>query len=493
MASVAVVVIYFAATSLIALAMARRNRSSKEFFLGSSGFGVAFVVSMTFSETVGGTATIGDCAEAMASIGLGAMWATWGIALGCVCFVFAFGKLYRVLGQTAGACSVASVYGILFGKRTKAVVLVVIAVVYTCFFALQPVAAASLLAPMLGVNRGAVYLATGLLFVVIACLGGLKGLAKMNKVHAFVMWLGLLIVALAVVQAVGGPHAVTERAPSGYLNPFNPGVVTVAIWLGGGVLSQMSSAVIAMITLSADGLPQAKRGVLVAAVLLMAFAVFVALIGVVGAFAFPEVDPRGALYAVAFDVSPVLGTLCAVAIVAAIFSSAPSLLLIVGTTVAEDLYRTFVNPQASDKTIVAMARGSMVVAGVIALIMGAQTTSIFSQLISIFQIRSIAAVVLIVALVWKRVDDRAAFWSILSGGFLAALWHFLGSPFGIQPLVPALFVGLGVLIPLTVTARDKVARGYREYLAYQLEYLEKGHRDVSIDPQKARELLSERE
>lgn len=491
MESIVIMVSYLAATSAIALFASKQNKTSNDFFLGSAGFGVLFVITMTFSETIGGTATIGDSAEAMSSIGMAAIWSTWGIAFGCMLFVFLFGKFYRVIGATKNARSVASSYGAIFGKRTKAVVLIIVAIVYASMFALQPVAAAGLLAPMFGVDRNIVYLVMGALFIVVACMGGLKGLAKMNKVHAFVMWFGLLFVSYLAVRAGGGITAVAQTAPEGFMSPFNPGIATVLIWFIGAVLSQMNSAIMTMITLSSSALKAARKGVCVAAVLLATFALFPAIIGVCAHAINPAADPQSALFLVAQNMSPWLGGLCSIAIIAAIFSSAPSLLLVVGTTLTDDLYRGFIKPEASDREVMVFAKLSMIVVGVLAVALGFQTTSIFSQLISVFQVRSIVAVVLLFALAWPRVHERAVFWSMLVGGGLAALWHFLGSPFEIQPLVLALSSGIVVLVALTLTSKQKVSDAYATYLDCQLRYVEDGHDDIKVNRERAVRLLDQ--
>ncbi len=491
MESILLLVGYIAVTCLIAMSTARANKTSREFFVGSAGLGVAFVVSMIFSETIGGTGTVGQSADAMASIGMGAVWSTWGMALGCILFVLVFGKFYKVLGATRGVASVAGAYNILFGPKMKTLMLIVVAFVYACLFALQPVAAAALLAPMFGLNQGLVYFAVGGLFIVVACLGGLKGLAKMNVVHAFVMWVGLLVVALLAVSACGGPTVLAGSVPEGYLNPFYPGLITVGTWCVGAVLSQMSSAIMATVTLSTDTYRSMKKGTLIAGVLLLVFALFPAIIGVCGLVLSPDVAPASAIYAVSSGLNPWIGALCSVAIIAAIFSTAPSLLLIVGTTIAQDLYRGTIRTNASDANTMRVARLSMIVVGVVSLIAAAETSSLFAQLMNIFQVRSIASVVLIVALVWPRVSERAAFWSVTLGVGVAVIWWFLANPFGIQPLIPSLIVGSVVLVVATALSCDKVSAGYRRYLVCQQEYAAMDSTDITINETRIQKLLGE--
>lgn len=488
-----IMVPYIAVTSLIALLASRQNKTSGDLFLGAAGFGVTAIVAMTFSETIGGTGTVGDCAEAMSGIGMAAVWSSWGIAAGCILFVWAFGRFYRIVGKQRGVRSVAGAYEVLFGRRTKVVVLVIVALVYACMFALQPVAATALLAPMFGVDRTVMFVVVGALFILIACMGGLKGLARMNRVHAFVMWFGLLLVAALSVRAAGGFEHVAAVVPEGYFSPFYPGLATVAIWFVGAVLSQMNSAIMTTITLSAGSIKAARKGVLAAAVLILAFACFPALTGISALVLAPGADPQSALYAVSSSLNPWVGGLCSIAIVAAIFSTGPTLLLIVGTTITEDLYRSFVNKQASDKQVMVAARVVMVAIGIVAVALGSQTTSIFSQLISIFQIRSIVSVILIVALAWHRVNDDAAFWSMLLGGGIAAVWHFAGAPFGVQPLLPALLVGLVVLVGMTIASKERISTGYLDYLHCQRDYALSSEADARVNLEKVDVLIARAE
>lgn len=96
--------------------------------------------------------------------------------------------------------------------------------------------------------------------------------------------------------------------------------------------------------------------------------------------------------------------------------------------------------------------------------MGINARSILNNMLGAFQIRSIVGVVLLVALVWPRVNSRSAFWSMLCGGAVSAFWFFTGSPFGIAPLWPGTFVGIAVLIPLTLMNKEKISEGYQKYL-----------------------------
>ena len=70
---------------------------------------------------------------------------------------------------------------------------------------------------------------------------------------------------------------------------------------------------------------------------------------------------------------------------------------------------------------------------------------------------------LIVGAYWKKVDKTSAFWSMLIGGIVAAVWHFAGQPFGIVPFWPGCGVGLVLLIILTLCNGKKASDDYARY------------------------------
>ena len=155
------------------------------------------------------------------------------------------------------------------------------------------------------------------------------------------------------------------------------------------------------------------------------------------------------------------------AIIAAIWSTAPSLLMVISGTFTKDLYCAVINPHASEKQQLRFSYVIIVIAGIVGTWLGMGASSILNQMLGAFQIRSVVGVVLLAALAWPRVNSRAAFWSMMGGGIVAAGWFFAGNPFGIAPLWPATAVCLVILIPITLSGKEKVSDGYKKYMEAQ--------------------------
>lgn len=468
---VSILVGYVLVTMVLALIMAKHNKTVKDMFTANGSLSVFMIVPLMLSEAIGGSGTVGSCTEAMSTIGMAAVWTVWGIAIGFFAYRILFGRFYRALYVTRGIMSIPSAYELRFDKKTKIIMLVVVCIVYICLFALQPVAAASVLAPMFGVEKSTMIMVLGVLFVIISCLGGLKGLASMNKLHSFILIVGLAIVAVCSVNYGGGWKAIVDALPENYTSPFNPGPKQIFIWAITGLLAQLSSAFLTTIISAGKSYKDVKLGIDITCLLLIIFAFFPVIIGIVARAVMPEIDSATALYTMSASVSPVIGGLAVVAVLAAIFSTAPAFLLIVTTTFIQDMYLSFIRPQATEKDTLFVSKIFTIVVGVLAVYMATRVTSIFNQTMQISQIRAVAAIVLLVSLFWPRVDSRAAFWSILCGGAVAVIWYFMENPpLTSEPLIPSVAVGLLTLCILTLSSKEKVSEGYKVYAQLKEEY-----------------------
>ena len=84
------------------------------------------------------------------------------------------------------------------------------------------------------------------------------------------------------------------------------------------------------------------------AVLVTIFALLPAAIGLSGRILLPESNGKGILYEMANRLSPGWGGLASIAILGAVLSTGPAILLMLATTVVRDIYLN-IKPKASDK------------------------------------------------------------------------------------------------------------------------------------------------
>jgi len=455
------VFLYFALTIGIGLYMVRQKSSVAEFFVAKKGLTAGLIIPLLFAELIAGAGTVGNAATAF-NIGLSSAWVNWGMSIGCVMVFYLAGKIYLGFSKKYGAMSVPQVYMHRFDGKTRSVMMVILVAVYLIIFAQQPIAAAGILGPLLGVDKMLIGWIVGIIFIFLAITGGMKGLAWMNVLHSFVMYLGLGIVCVVAVTAAGGLGHMQAVLPAKMFALNQPDMLTVIGWVLGTALSFFAASTVVVVLFGAKSQNSARNGILWASGLVIIFALFPALIGMAGKILVPNAAPNSILYAVANHLGSMYAVMASMGILAAILSTAPALLLISTTMLTQDMVRV-IKPGISDKEEMKWARNFAIILGLVATYFGMQSTSILAQMAGAFQIRAVAGVVLLVAVFWPRVDARAAFWSMLLGGIVAAVWHFAGNPY-CTSLYPSLVVGLPILVILTLMAKKPIADGHEKYL-----------------------------
>lgn len=459
-------VAYISITILISVVIALRaakqkEGSSRQFLTAQGNLAWFMIIPLLFAEMMAGAATIGKAATGFTT-GISAVWVNWGMSIGMIIFILLAARFYRAMHRKYDILSVPEAFKFMFDQKCRAVMLIIIVVVYCFLYSSQPISAAALIAPMIGVDATLLAWIVSALFIGVTLLGGMKGLAIMNIVHMAVMYAGLIVATSGSLDMVGGFAALQERLPASYFSLFEPDIwSTLANAIGIGI-SFIAAATMVTATISARSPRDMAIGSWGAAAIVIPFAALPAIIGMCAAVAMPGIDPNTALFSMSNAQGSAIAGMVSMAIAAAIWSSAPAALLFISNTLTQDFYAV-IRPASTDRQKLVFSRLMVVTLGVVATWLGLHASSILGQLYAAFQIRSVVGIVLIIAMMWPRVTSTAAFWSMLGGGCVAAVWHFAGNPAGIEPLWPACAVTVLVLVTLTLASKNKVSEGYLRY------------------------------
>ena len=120
------------------------------------------------------------------------------------------------------------------------------------------------------------------------------------------------------------------------------------------------------------------------------------------------------------------------AVVAAAMSTLDGVILVMGAAAANDLYKDCINPTASDKTVLRITQGTMVVVlGLLALIavgdIGTQIT--FLAFFSLTLMASMIAVPMFGGMFWKKGNATGCIVAQICGAGSALIWYAIGQPF----------------------------------------------------------------
>jgi SSS family solute:Na+ symporter len=176
----------------------------------------------------------------------------------------------------------------------------------------------------------------------------------------------------------------------------------------------------------------------------LAYAIVPVLIGIIARAKFPGlVNHELALPTLLTQALPLwLGALLLGAIFSAELSAADAALFMLSTSLSKDLYKSFLNPAATDEQLMRIAKASAIACGVAGAVLGSFLPTVISAL-KIFYTLLAAAVTLplIAGLYTQKVKARAAILSMLVSVGVTFALELISQGRGIRG-VPSLIVGV---------------------------------------------------
>jgi sodium/proline symporter len=146
------------------------------------------------------------------------------------------------------------------------------------------------------------------------------------------------------------------------------------------------------------------------------------------------------------------------AIMAAIMSTADSLLLQTGSVASRDLYERFVNPRASERQMVFVSRGLILAIGVVGYVVAlVQPPAVFDVVIFATSVLGSAFTPAFVCAVWwRRANTPGALASMLAGAATSVAWQAaaLADRTTVHPMAAGILASsLAMLVVSLLTAR----------------------------------------
>ena len=147
------------------------------------------------------------------------------------------------------------------------------------------------------------------------------------------------------------------------------------------------------------------------------------------------------------------------AILAAIMSTADSQLLVTSSAVTNDMFRLF-NKKTSEKTLMWISRGAVIVVAIIAYIIALDPNSSVMGLVSYAWAGLGAAFgpAMLLSLFWKRMTIQGAVAGIISGGAGVILWEAFFSWTDIYSLLPAFVLALVCVVVVSLITKVDAAK-----------------------------------
>jgi SSS family solute:Na+ symporter len=355
----ALLVLYSALLVAIGWWIGRRVRGSGDFFVAGRGLTAPLLFSTVLAANIGAGTTVNATAIGY-SHGLSAWWWDGSAGIGTLLLAFWIGPRIWREAKAHGDLTVGDFLERHYGREMRALAGALIWCGTWSVLSAQLMGIAAVFEAAAGIPRAAGAAAGAAIAVAYFAGGGLLSSASVNRVQLAVILAGFAFAAPLAIAAAGG-WPVLAAAPPARLDVLggdaHPGwryvfMLAPAFIVSPGLLQK---------TYGARDATAVRRGLAWAGGIMLLFACAPPLLGMAARELYPALGAQGradlALPTVlAGALPPAFGALALAAVFSAEVSTADAVLFMLSTAAARDLYAGFVNPRASDATLLRVAR-----------------------------------------------------------------------------------------------------------------------------------------
>lgn len=411
------------------------------YLLAGRGLPFWVVAPLLTGLAIGGASTIG-VAESAYTVGFSAGWYNAAWAAGAILVGLVAARRYRNL-EVATLPELFERHYNVSGRILGVIGQLLLQIVIT---SLQYVAGGAILSSLLpdAFSFQSGMLVTALVFVGITLIGGFWAAGLTNIINVTLIYTGVILGAALVVGKVGGLGELVAKLPAGH-----PGFDLGAI--GGGlilawfiVMCTMTFSVqsVAQISFAAKDAASARRGFILAGLIILPVGFISAVIGMAATVLHPGIIPTEALPRTVLSLSPVVAGLVLAGLWAADVSTASALLVGSATLVVGDLIKRFFVPDLNEKGERVISRLAVLVLSLVTYFLAVSVTGILNTLLIGLTLTTAYTLVTLTTLFCPRLCRRShATWTLSMGMTALALWLFI-------PGIPAFFKGLSLPHPI---------------------------------------------
>jgi SSS family solute:Na+ symporter len=438
-------VLLLASYSLVLMALGlwigRRVRGASDFFVAGRRLGPGLIFSTMLAANIGAGSTVGATGIGY-SHGVSAWWWVGSAALGSIVLAFRVGPAMRRVAAAHQLNTVGDYLEFRYSGGVRGAISALLWFGTIAILAGQLIAVGTILEAVVGVPFALGCAAGGAIIVVYFAAGGLLTSARVNVVQLAVKLGGFALAAPLAVAGIGGWSAVgSVHAPDPAYWTFwrsgPPGFMYLALlgpafFLSPGLLQKVFGA--------RDD-RAVRLGVGLNALGLLVYAGVPALLGIVARAEFPALpDEKLALpMLLIHGLPPLVGAIGLAAVFSAEISAADAALFMLTTSLSQDLYKRFVNPAATDRRVLHIARWTTLVSGGLAVALAIASASIVDVLTIFYTLLGVTLFVPIVGgLYVARTTTRSVWPAITAGVATMLLLHLETSGRGWGPMTPAL-------------------------------------------------------
>lgn len=452
-------------------------KSSDDYWVAGRRLGLLANTGTVLASFIGGSSMVGYIATYYSKAGYASMYTGIGLIVGFAGLVtFMAHKVRRTHFTTIG-----DLFADRYGEQNRIPISLLILYIQIGYLILQNMGLGLSLSVVLGWDIKIAIAVASIFTIIYVMLGGMYAVVWTDVIQGAVIFISTIILVPYFLKFVGGwqglSSSLKEMAPYFY-HPTAEGMFGLsyavkAILMFG--LGNIGFPAYFIRLYTAKNEFTARNSFLLAGILLGLFGVATRIIAAQIRVIMPNVSPElvEAIWPLAIKtlIHPIFAGVLLTAIVAAIMSTADSVLQVVGTVIARDFYQKN-KPDASEKQLIKVSQIAIVAVGVIALIISLiQPASIWDITFFIWTfVANGLTIPLVCAFYWKRATLTGSLASTIGGVGVSLVWHLIGSPFGIDHFYPGLIAAILGMVIGSLISTPESKETIRKYFGPHMSY-----------------------
>lgn len=432
----------------------KKTSNAEDYFLGGRGLGGWVAALSAQASDMSGWLLMG-LPGAVYALGTGQAWIAVGLFIGTVCnWVFISARLRRYTIVANNSLTLPAYFENRF-RDEKRILLLISSVVIVVFFLVYTASAlaagGTLFHSVFGLDYHIALAIGALVILAYTFMGGFMAVCTTDFIQGTLMLIGLLAVPIVAWSLVGGDfrdlleQSQVAGGADAYLNLFSNGgepyrpidIISQLAW-GLGYCGMPHILTRFMAVKNEKELKKSR----VIAIIWVALSLGAAcIIGVLGrAYLYPVIlGAEGAASTESVFIEmitkvftqdlalPFIGGIFLCGILAAIMSTADSQLLVAASSVSEDIYRSYIHPDADGRKVLRISRITVAVVAILAFIIAWDPNSSIMGLVSNAWagLGSAFGPIVLLSLFWKRTNLAGAVAGILTGGVAVIVWDYI--------------------------------------------------------------------
>lgn len=453
-------ILYAAALAALGWWVGRRATAS-DFFVAGRRLSAPLLASTLIAANIGAGSTVGAAGLGYRD-GIAAWWWVGAAGLGSIVLAFTVGPRIWQVAADWNLRTLGDYLERRFDARVRGLMAVLLWVGSLAILAAQLIALATVLAAVADVPRVAAIVLGGVLIAIYFTAGGLLSSAVVNLVQVVVLVAGLLLAVPYAWNAAGGLSALgPTTVPDDYWNFWSGGasgllflpLLAPSFIVSPGILQKVYGA--------RDG-RAVRMGVLVNGLVLLAFAIVPPLLGILSRALHPDLAHHELALATLLraDLPVWLGALALAALFSAEVSTADAILFMLSTSLARDLYRGHLRPDASDSEQLRVVRLAAVASAVAGIGVAIWARTIVETMTFFYGVLSAGLFVPVVAGLYVKRAGALEALAAMAGGAVVTLTLEIGmrtDPWGVPPVLWGLGCSATALLALLAVRRSTVS------------------------------------